>query len=267
MTASSWTNDTAMQQLESQLGQAATLRGRDSGDEDLVSWMLTTRRLISEIFGESSDYFRAYAALRWSPTGTGTFGGPSRPEESFNPELGLQRLRREAISRNLNAARGIIQAGMSELASKDIASVYHGKDTGPEASTILQVVHLAEAKLRQIIREPPAREKIVQDKFEDLLVANSINYAREAENVPYSSKTYIPDFTIDRADLAIEIKLCNRDGREKEIIAEINDDIVAYRQRWGNLFFVIYDVGQIRDIARFTSSFESEAVLVRVVKH
>ncbi len=64
------------------------------------------------------------------------------------------------------------------------------------------------------------------------------------------------------------MKLCNRPEREKEIIAEINDDILAYSSRFGNLLFVVYDLGFIRDIDRFASTFEQhEGVLVRVVKH
>ena len=69
---------------------------------------------------------------------------------------------------------------------------------------------------------------------------------RETDSIEYSSKTYVPDFTMRKLDLAIEIKLCNREGREKEIIAELNDDILAYRIKYGNLLFLIYDVGQIR---------------------
>ena len=71
-----------------------------------------------------------------------------------------------------------------------------------------------------------------------------------------------------KIDLAIDIKLCSRDGREKEIIAEINDDIMAYQTKYGNLLFVIYDIGFIRDIERFADSFEIQRnVIVRVVKH
>ncbi|MFZ2063411.1 MAG: hypothetical protein WAU82_20550, partial [Candidatus Binatus sp.] len=71
-----------------------------------------------------------------------------------------------------------------------------------------------------------------------------------------------------KLDLATEIKFSNREGREKEIIAEINDDILAYGTKYGNLLFVIYDLGFIRDMDRFVRSFEErQTVLVRVVKH
>jgi len=68
--------------------------------------------------------------------------------------------------------------------------------------------------------------------------------------------------------LATEIKFCNRKEREKEVIAEINDDILAYATKYGNMIFVVYDAGFIRDVERFTTHFENnEGVVVRVVKH
>lgn len=67
--------------------------------------------------------------------------------------------------------------------------------------------------------------------------------------------------------MAIEMKLCGRTDREKEIIPEINDDILAYKQKYRNQIFVIYDIGIIRDVEQFSSHFEeNEGVLVRVVK-
>lgn len=56
--------------------------------------------------------------------------------------------------------------------------------------------------------------------------------------------------------------------REKEIIAEINDDILAYRTKYGNIIFGVYDLGYIRDVDRFAETLEgTEGVIVRVVKH
>lgn len=62
--------------------------------------------------------------------------------------------------------------------------------------------------------------------------------------------------------------MCSREGREKELIEEINDDILAYKTKYGNILFVVYDLGCIRDTERFAATFEqSEGVLVRAVKH
>lgn len=122
--------------------------------------------------------------------------------------------------------------------------------------------------MRKVIREPPSQERTVQDAFEALLVGAGLEYSRETDSIEYSSKTYTPDFSLFKIDLAAELKLCGRDGREKAIIAEINDDILAYETKYGNILFIVYDVGLIRDVERFARSFENhENVIVRVVKH
>ena len=168
----------------------------------------------------------------------------------------------------LETAKGLLQAAHDELSAKTLEDVYHGKNTAPESSNIVKVLTIIEQRLRKVIRERPERERQVQDALENLLVGAGIEYSRETESIEYSSKTYTPDFSLSRLDLAIELKLCPRPEREKEIIAEINDDILAYKQKYGNIFFVVYDLGCIRDVDRFVAQFEeTEGVLVRVIKH
>lgn len=138
----------------------------------------------------------------------------------------------------------------------------------PDSSALMQVLSLAEFKLRKAMRERPDNERVVQDAFDTLLHGSGLRHSRERVQIQYGSKNYVPDFTIAELDLAIDLKLCGRDGREKEIIAELNDDILGYKSQFGNILFVVYDLGLIRDVELFTSAFEAHAnVLVRVVKH
>jgi hypothetical protein len=123
-------------------------------------------------------------------------------------------------------------------------------------------------KFRIFFQEEPKGEKDVQDNFERLLIGSDFTYTREKERVTYSTKTYIPDFVLNNLSLALEIKICNRDGKEKEIISEINDDILAYNSKYKNSMFVIYDIGQIRDVEQFKSSFKIyDNVIITVIKH
>lgn len=87
------------------------------------------------------------------------------------------------------------------------------------------------------------------------------------EVIVYSSKSYKPDFLFSKIDTIVEVKLCNSKEVEKDIISQINDDIVAYRTKYSNLIFVVYDVGVIRDQDKFRKSIEANDVVVRVVKH
>jgi len=224
---------------------------------------------LSQVFGEDSPYYVNFRALQWRGGGAGVVGGPMFPEESMNPQLGIERLAKEGYQRALPTARGILTAAREKLDSEDdIANLYESKDTGPEASLLIKAINLVEHKLRKVLREPPSSEKELQDAFENLLIGADIPYSRETASIEYSSKTYTPDFTVDRADLAIELKVCLENKREKALPAEINDDILAYQQRYGNLLFVVYDTGNIRDVDRFTAHFEeAQGVVVKVVKH
>ena len=137
-----------------------------------------------------------------------------------------------------------------------------------ESSALVKIITLGERKLRKAVRDKPERERQVQDSFETLLVGADIAHDRETDSIIYSSKTYTPDFSFRSIDLAVELKLCNRSDREKEIIGEINDDIIAYKTKYRNLMFFVYDLGYIRDVDRFAQAFEAcEGVIVRVIKH
>lgn len=201
--------------------------------------------------------------------GSAVFGGPARPEESWDPQLGINRLNREAYQEDLEIAKGILMASWDELnEAGSVTDVYQGRDTPDEASELVKLLNAIDLKLRKLFREKPKDEKDVQDTFENLLIGIDVEYSREADSIEYSSKTYVPDFTMPKLNTAVEIKLCPTEKREKELIAEINDDILAYKQKYGNLIFVIYDLGHIRDTEKFKRHFEQEqGVLVKIIKH
>jgi hypothetical protein len=220
---------------------------------------------MEEVFGKNSRYYASIKALPWKYKGTVLLDAARLSQKGM--EKATAQYDQSAFLKSLDMAEGLLLAAEEQLRQVDnIASVYEGKNTGPEASLILNVINLSERKLRKAVLHPPSKEKDIQDIFETLLIGADIPYSRENDSIEYSSKTYIPDFTIQRAELAIEIKLSNREGREKEIIAEINDDILAYRTRYANLLFVVYDCGFIRDVERFASNFEENHAIVRVVK-
>jgi hypothetical protein len=81
------------------------------------------------------------------------------------------------------------------------------------------------------------------------------------------SKRYIPDFAFDRIGLAVEVKLCKDRDREKAIIDEINADILGYGVGYDRCLFVIYDLGFIRDVAKFSGDIEANPnVHVLIIK-
>ncbi len=267
--APSWTKEQALAELRC-LAEAATdeLSGTWRLSAEHTRWVARALAVLEEVFGRESRYYLTFASYDWRASEPFMVGGPWDPEGSRDPQAAIERKHHEAYLKQLESARGLLLAAADHLERTDLATVYKGKDTPPEASAILRIIGLAEHKLRKVMRVKPEGERQVQDAFEGLLLGAEIAYSREADSIEYSSKTYTPDFTFPRIEMALEVKLCNRSAREKEIIAEINDDILAYRTKYPNLVFVVYDVGTIRDVDRFKGSFEgSEDIAVVVVKH
>jgi hypothetical protein len=268
MRHTTWTKESALEELDRLIAEINNLRSRTARSAEHVRWHQRVVALFEEVFGRDSRSFSSFTLLTWMRRGSFVIGGISDPEGSYNPQAAVDREHHKAYLEQLETARGLLFAAKDELERKGLERVYQGKDTGPEASAILKVINLAEYKLRKTIRSVPTEEKTIQDAFENLLIGADVPYSRETDRIEYSSKTYAPDFSVARANLAIEIKLSNRKEREKEIIAEINDDILAYSTKYGNIVFVIYDTGFIRDVERFTHHFEDhEGVVVKVVKH
>ena len=107
----------------------------------------------------------------------------------------------------------------------------------------------------------------MQDVLETIFRARALDFRREQDSVPYSTKRYIPDFTFNRIGLAVEVKLCKGQHREKEMIEEINSDIIGYGGRYDRCLFVIYDLGHIRDVAQFSRDIEQNPnVHVLIIK-
>lgn len=258
-----WSKEAALEELGRLLAEVDDLTRVRRFSAPHTRWLARTLRLLEETFGASSRYYLSIAALQWSETASfivNILDG--------DPTTAVERRNQQAYVHHLDTARGLLQAAMDELESSTIDEIYKGKDTPRETSDIVKVLGLVERKLRKVVRGVPQRESDIQEAIENLLVGADVEHSRETESIEYSSKTYAPDFSLPRLDLALEVKLSGRVGREKEIIAEMNDDILAYKTKYGNILFVIYDTGFIRDVERFAGHFERhEGVLVRVVKH
>lgn len=146
------------------------------------------------------------------------------------------------------------------------AEIEEDKEEG--SADTLKIITGIQRTLRKLFRTKPSSEKEVLDKLEDLFNAGQLKFRREQENISYSNKTYIPDFTFEEISCVVEGKFCNSKTREKEIIAEINDDIQAYSTRYKNLIFVIYDAGGfIRLEEEFKQGIESDSVVIEIIKH
>ena len=263
-----WTKETALIELSNLINEISNLSSLRRYSSDHTRWIAKTMTLLEEVFGENSKYYLTFADYQWREAGSFVIGGVAHKDEVMDPQMAIERRHHKAYLAQLESATGLLQAAQDHLKRSDLSQVFEGKSIPQEASAIFRIIDIGERKLRKVFRNKPQNEKEVQDAFENLLIGADVHYSRESETIEYSSKNYIPDFIIKDIDLAVELKFCAKDTREKEIIAEINDDILAYRTKYENILFLIYDMGFIRDIDRFIDIFESnQNVFVRVIKH
>lgn len=144
-------------------------------------------------------------------------------------------------------------------------AAYLKSKLGDTEERIQAIIDLIEITLRPSIYDDPDKEKEIQNALETIFRARSHPYRREKIRIPYSSKTFVPDFTFDSLSLVVEVKLCNREDREKAIIDEVNADILAYQTKYKTLIFVVYDLGFIRDVAQFKSDIEKNPEVYAIV--
>ncbi|MDV2448106.1 hypothetical protein CMU93_11405 [Elizabethkingia anophelis] len=254
-----WSKDDAIEVINKQINQLDLVRQQGRKSREHIRWLANILRIIEEIFGTKSRYYMTLANFSWKENGNQIIHG-------WDFEDQIENNHRKAFLDQINQAEGLLLAALDHLEISDINEVYEKNVSGKEAGELLTLINISEKKLRKLIRQKPEKEKEVQDKYEDLLISSDIEYNREYPHITYSSKQYVPDFTFEKLDLAVEIKLCKSD--EKLLIAQLNDDILAYKTKFKNLIFIIYDNGNIRDIDAFKNSFElHDNVIIQVIKH
>jgi hypothetical protein len=182
---------------------------------------------------------------------------------TFTPLIDLGR------SRNPGEVPGYMWKSNAELAAVRLSTLagYLQSKLGKKQQEYEKILDLIDLNLRPAIYDDPKHEREVQNALETIFRARTLDFRREQETVSYSIKRYIPDFTFDRIGLAVEVKLCKAREREKEMIDEINADIIGYAGKYDRCVFVIYDLGFIRDVARFSEDIEANPnVHVLIVK-
>lgn len=133
---------------------------------------------------------------------------------------------------------------------------------------LMAIIDIIKSNLRLSIFNEPNDEKEIQNTLEIIFRSRGLDYRRESPPIQYSSKSFIPDFSFESLNLALEVKFCNSYSKMKDIIDEINADIPAYQTRYTSAVFVIYDLGHIRDEQEFRTSIESNPnVYVIIQKH
>jgi len=256
----------AIKRLQELIDEVDSLKNSVARSEAHTKWLANALYLTENVFGRTSRIYLSLASLPWQRTDSILVPWHIRENDEYDKFR--NELHHKAYLEQLDTAKGLLKAGIDAIERYGMDKVYEEKDASKDVGKTITLIDLAQNKLRKTMRAIPQDEKEVQDRFEDVLTSVDFRYLRDRETISYSSKSYRPDFTFPGIDTALEMKLCNRAEREKDIIAEINDDILAYKTKYPNIIFLVYDLGYIRDIDRFKADIESQdRVIVLVIKH
>lgn len=257
-----WTKESALEEARDLIKTAESLAGSHRRSPDFIEWMIRSGEFIHDVLGPSSSEKFTFNRIPWGPHG-------SFITDAFNFERAMAQHEHRAFIEGLSVAVGVLQSCQRKIEkSEDLDDVYAGPDESDEGSEILRLLSIAEHKLRKTVKDQPEDEAEVQDRLEALLIGADLDYNREKDRVQIATKATQPDFTLPTSSTAVEVKFCNSKTREKAIIDEMNADIRAYKRRYKNVVFVVYDVGVIQHVDTFRKSFEDEeGVHVIVVKH
>ena len=258
------TDKQAISSIEAQINKITNLAEQFKGSSDHTTWLIDTQHILLDIFGKRSIIYQTFLSISWNPS------AESAIVDIYTYEDKLNAMKKNAYILGLERAKGILESGINQINRKGIKNVFQITSDTELSNNIVKILSIIDNKLRKTVRSEPNNETEIQDKIEDLFFGANLDqeFSREKEAIEYSSKNYIPDFTFKKMNTALEVKLCSKKDREKTIISEINDDTVAYKTKYTNLIFVIYDVGIIRDQDKFRDSLESnENVIVRIIKH
>jgi hypothetical protein len=251
----------AIQLLEKSEKRIDELKENVAFSKEHIKWVSDSLFLLEDIFGKNSRIFITFAGLDFQFKGTIV-----ATHYDMEPRKAIKD--RQSYLQDLGIAQGLFLSGIDLIKRKGIEQVFEGKDTPKEASEIMRIVSIVENSLRRAIRNLPLKEKEIQDALETLFIGAGLEFTREKEHIIYSTKTYIPDFTFNKIETLVEVKFCTDASKEKELISEINDDILAYKTKYPNLIFVVYDIGIIRDQDQFKKAFEKQnSIIAKIIKH
>ena len=135
-----WTKESAIKELRALAADAETLATQRRYSADHTKWIANVLAVLEEVFGRESRYFLTFASLSWSHEGQLIIGGIRDPEGSLNPQAAIERRHHQAFLSQLETARGLLLAAAEHLEKRDLETVYEGKDTPPESSSLVRIL-------------------------------------------------------------------------------------------------------------------------------
>jgi len=199
-----WTKESAISRLNHLIAKIDYLKKEAPESAEHKRWELGVLTILMEVFGRTSFCFQKFSALTFQKPRDAYTAALAERTSNASIERTVNQIRWEGFQTGLESARGILQAAGDQLESANLEDVFQDLTFGSESNATIKLINVAKQKLRKVTRKVPEKEKEVQDSFENILIGAGILYSREADNIEYSSKTYIPDFTFPACNLALD---------------------------------------------------------------
>jgi len=136
--------------------------------------------------------------------------------------------------------------------------------------SIADLINKLEKSLRKVVGDKPTDELEIHCAIKRLLAGTNYEneFSKDIEAIPFSGRSYKPDFVFPKLELALEVKFCNSKKDVKTIIKQMSDDINPYQKRYTNVLFVVYDLGFIQNVDEYVIDFNKiKNVRVIIIKN
>ena len=136
--------------------------------------------------------------------------------------------------------------------------------------SIADLINKLEKSLRKVVDDKPTDELEIHRAIEKLLAGTNYEneFTKDIEAIPFSGRSYKPDFVFPKLEIALEVKFCDNKKDVKNIIKQMSDDIHPYKKRYPNVLFVVYDLDFIQNVDEFVNDFNKiENVRVIIIKN
>ena len=100
--------DDVLKYLKEAAEATESLKKLGAPGEEHTVWVLTTKDLLKEIFGENSDFYKHFNGITYEYAGDSRF-------DSWYYKLEIEKLKKEAYAKGLAQAKGVLRSAITHI--------------------------------------------------------------------------------------------------------------------------------------------------------
>jgi hypothetical protein len=100
--------DDVLKYLKEAAEATESLKKLGAPGEEHTVWILTTKDLLKEVFGENSDFYKHFSGITYEYAGDSRF-------DSWYYKLEIEKLKKEAYAKGLAQAKGVLRSAITHI--------------------------------------------------------------------------------------------------------------------------------------------------------